>query len=302
MTILQDAPLVSPGSPQDEAAVPAGGTSTAGSRRVRALPVDVVVFGVFTAALAVAAAAPSLLQTHDPFSVDPVNAFHSPDLTHLFGTDQSGRDVFSRVVEGTQQSILIGIGSTAIGLLLGAMLGVTAGLVGRGLDNLITRIVEVLYSFPALLLALIFIGIAGPGTFTLTLAVGIGTAPGYARIVRAQTLKVASSSYVETSVLLGRSRRHTLWHTIIPNVARPLVSLATLGIGQAIVWATALSFLGLGAQPPAAEWGTMLSDGRAYIQLAWWIALFPGLAITLTALAATVVGRYLQGRIEGATR
>ncbi|MDQ1168892.1 ABC-type dipeptide/oligopeptide/nickel transport system permease subunit [Microbacterium proteolyticum] len=175
----------------------------------------------------------------------------------------------------------------------------TAAVAGGRVDAVISRVVEVMFAFPSLLLALIFIAIAGPGLATVVAAVGLGSAPGYARILRVQTLQVLSSGYVEANVGLGLTPARILGRTILPNVARPLLALATLGVGQAIVWASALSFLGLGAAPPAAEWGTMLSDGRNYIQLAWWIAVFPGIAISASALATSVVGRYVQRRVEG---
>ncbi|UOE43129.1 ABC transporter permease [Agromyces larvae] len=266
---------------------------------LRRTPPGAVVAGVFLFLIVIAAIWPSLLQTHDPFAVDATGNFAAPGLSHLFGTDQNGRDVYSRVVEGTAQSLLVGIGATVVGLVLGAALGVTAGLARGRTDRVIARVLEVLFAFPSLLLALLFIVIAGSGVVTLVFAVGIGTAPGYARILRVQTISVTGSAYVEANVILGRSPAHILRRTILPNVARPLLALATLGVGQAIVWASALSFLGLGAEPPAAEWGTMLADGRNYVQLAWWIAVFPGLAITASALATTVVGRHIQRRIEG---
>ncbi|MGH8925301.1 MAG: ABC transporter permease [Acidimicrobiia bacterium] len=262
-------------------------------------PPGVLVAGTFLLLLLGATLFPGLLQSHDPFAVDATNNLRPPSSEHFFGTDQNGRDVYSRVVEGVRQSLLVGIGATVVGLGLGALLGVTAAIVGGRVDAVIARVVEVLFAFPSLLLALLFIAIAGSGVVTLVFAVGIGAAPGYARILRVQTLSVASSGYVEATVALGRHPGHILWRTILPNVARPLLALGTLGVGQAIVWASALSFLGLGAEPPAAEWGTMLSDGRNYVQLAWWIAVFPGLGITASALVATVVGRHAQRRLEG---
>lgn len=265
---------------------------------LRSTPAGVWIAVAILAFLVLAAVAPSLLARQDPYIIDPAGAFTPPNPEHLFGTDQNGRDLFSRVIAGTGQSLLLGLAATAIGLVLGGLLGITAGVSGRWLDSAICRFVEILFAFPGLLLALIVIAVSGTGVVTAAIAVGIGTAPGYARMLRTQTLQVIAAPYVETARSLGRSRAHILWRTIIPNVIRPLFVLATLGVGQAIVWASSLSFLGLGAQPPAAEWGAMLSDGRNYIQIAWWIAAFPGIFITLAALTTTVVGRHLQQRLE----
>ncbi|MHA7210009.1 ABC transporter permease [Arthrobacter sp. MDT1-65] len=268
------------------------------SRLVRGTPIGVWIAAALLAFLVLAAVAPSVFLRQDPFEIDPANAFQSPDGAHLFGTDQNGRDVFSRVIAGTGQSLLLGLAATAIGLVLGGALGITAGVSGKWLDSAICRFVEILFAFPGLLLALIVIAVSGTGVVTAAIAVGVGSAPGYARMLRTQTLQVVAAPYVETALALGRSKSHILWHTIVPNVARPLFVLVTLGIGQAIVWASSLSFLGLGAQPPAAEWGAMLADGRNYLQVAWWIAAFPGIFITLAALTTTVVGHHLQRRLE----
>lgn len=276
---------------------PAPAPSRAG-RLVRNTPIGVWIAAALLALLVLAAIAPSVFLRQDPFEIDPANAFQSPDGLHLFGTDQNGRDVFSRVIAGTGQSLLLGLAATAIGLILGGALGITAGVSGRWLDSAICRFVEILFAFPGLLLALIVIAVSGTGVVTAAIAVGVGSAPGYARMLRTQTLQVVAAPYVETALALGRSKSHILWHTIVPNVARPLFVLVTLGIGQAIVWASSLSFLGLGAQPPAAEWGAMLADGRNYLQVAWWIAAFPGIFITLAALTTTVVGHHLQRRLE----
>lgn len=276
---------------------PAPAPSRAG-RLVRNTPIGVWIAAALLALLVLAAIAPSVFLRQDPFEIDPANAFQSPDGLHLFGTDQNGRDVFSRVIAGTGQSLLLGLAATAIGLILGGALGITAGVSGKWLDSAICRFVEILFAFPGLLLALIVIAVSGTGVVTAAIAVGVGSAPGYARMLRTQTLQVVAAPYVETALALGRSKSHILWHTIVPNVARPLFVLVTLGIGQAIVWASSLSFLGLGAQPPAAEWGAMLADGRNYLQVAWWIAAFPGIFITLAALTTTVVGHHLQRRLE----
>lgn len=274
------------------------GTASRLLRAARNTPAGVWAGAAVLAFLALAAAAPGLLTAHDPYTIDPAAAFTPPNAAHPFGTDQNGRDVFARIITGTGQSLLLGLAATAIGLVLGGLLGITAGVSGKWLDSAICRFVEILFAFPGLLLALIVIAVSGTGIVTAAIAVGIGTAPGYARMLRTQTLQVTAAPYVETALALGRSRTHILWHTIVPNVIRPLFVLATLGVGQAIVWASSLSFLGLGAQPPAAEWGAMLADGRNYIRIAWWIAAFPGIFITLAALTTTVVGRHLQQRLE----
>ncbi|GAA1842989.1 ABC transporter permease [Agromyces salentinus] len=255
----------------------------------------------FVAFLAVATFAPGLLQTTDPDAIAPRDAFEPPSWAHWFGTDESGRDVYSRVVEGTAASLLIGVSATAIGLALGLLLGGLAGLGGRVLDFAVGRVNEVLFAFPGILLALLIIVLWGPGPVTATIAVGLSTAPGYARIIRGELVRVRTSSYVEAARVLGHGRARVLVRHILPNALAPLVVLATLGIGQAVVWASALSYLGLGAQPPAAEWGAMLSAGRIYITTAWWLTVFPGLMIVVTTITTTMLGRTLAAR-DGSRR
>jgi peptide/nickel transport system permease protein len=264
-------------------------------RRVR-FEIGTVLAGLFVLFLLVATVAPGLLSTIDPNAISAREAFQPPSLAHWFGTDESGRDIYSRVVAGTSTSLLIGITATAIGLILGLVLGVLAGFGGRALDFTINRVIEVLFAFPGLLLALLVIVIAGPGPVTATIAVGLSTAPGYARIIRGQLVSIRSSGYVESARVLGHGPLRILVRHILPNALTPLVVLATLGVGQAVVWAAALSYLGLGAQPPAAEWGAMLSAGRTYIGTAWWLTVFPGLMIVLTTIATTVLGRSLTRR------
>ena len=264
-------------------------------RRVR-VGIGEVLAALFVLFLLVATVAPGLLTSLDPNAISARDAFEPPSLSHWFGTDESGRDIYSRVVAGTSTSLLIGVSATAIGLVLGLVLGVLAGFGGRVLDFSVNRVIEVLFAFPGLLLALLVIVIAGPGPVTATLAVGLSTAPGYARIIRGQLVSIRSSGYVESARVLGHGPWRILTRHILPNALAPLAVLATLGIGQAVVWAAALSYLGLGAQPPAAEWGAMLSAGRTYIGTAWWLTVFPGLMIVLTTIATTVLGRSLTRR------
>jgi peptide/nickel transport system permease protein len=267
---------------------------------LRRLGVAEAAAGVLALFLLVSAVMPHFLAPGDPLAIDPLSAFQPPNLAHGFGTDESGRDIYTRVVHGTQYSLVIGAAATVIGLSLGIVLGTLAGMLGRIVDFTVNRFLEVLFAFPGLLLALLFIVIFGPGVATATIAVGLSTAPGYARIIRAQLITVRSAAFVEAATVLGRTRWQILVRHILPNTLAPLFVLATLGVGQAIVWAATLSYLGLGAEPPTAEWGAMLSAGRTYITSAWWMSFFPGLFIVLTAVTATVLGRSIDRRMRHA--
>jgi len=261
-----------------------------------------IVSGGILLLLAIAAIAPWAIAPGDPLAISPSEAFSAPSLTHPFGTDESGRDVFTRVIHGAQSSLLIGVSATAIGVGLALILGTLGGLGTPAVDFSVTRLTEVLFALPGLLLALVFIAIAGPGIVTTTVAVGLSTAPGYARIIRSQIRSVRSSAFVEAAVVLGHGPSRILLRHILPNAIAPIFVLATLGVGQAIVWASSLSYLGLGAVPPAAEWGSMLSVGRTYINVAWWMTVFPGLFIVLAAASATALGRSMQARTRQVNR
>lgn len=258
----------------------------------------VIVSLVILAFLALAAVAPNLLAPGDPLAIHPLASFSSPSFSHPFGTDESGRDIYTRIIHGAGASILIGLSATAIGVALAIVFGLLAGLGPRWVDFGTTRFLEVLFAFPGLLFALLFIVIFGPGVLTSTIAVGLATAPGYSRIIRSRVLVVRRAPYLEASLVLGRSRYFRVTRHLLPNVAGSLFVLVTLGIGQSIVWASSLSYLGLGAVPPAAEWGAMLSAGRTYISSFWWMTFFPGLFIVLTAAATTLLGRGLQERVR----
>jgi peptide/nickel transport system permease protein len=262
-------------------------------RPTRRPRVGTLLASAFVLFLIAATFVPMLVATQNPNQISAIEAFQAPSFAHWFGTDESGRDVYSRVVAGTGTSLLIGVTATTIGLVIGLVLGVLAGFGGRVLDFGVNRLVEVLFAFPGLLLALLVIVIYGPGPVTATIAVGLSTAPGYARIIRGQFVSIRSAHYVEAARVLGDSPARILVRHIVPNALVPLFVLATLGIGQAIVWAAALSYLGLGAQPPAAEWGAMLAAGRTYLGTAWWMTVFPGLMIVGTTVATTVLGRSL---------
>jgi len=270
------------------------------------LRVPEVVAAVALALVVVAAVAPGLLAPADPLAVSPTDAFTAPSLAHPLGTDESGRGIWTRIVHGAGASLAIGAAATVIGTGLGVVLGIAAGfgggrLPGRVADVTVSRLLEVMFALPGLLLALVVIAFTGPGALPATVAVGLATAPGYARIVRSQVVRVRRSAMVEAAVVLGRRPATVLRRHVLPNALAPVVVLATLGLGQAVVWASSLSYLGLGAPPPAPEWGAMLSAGRLYVTTAWWMTVFPGLAVVLTAASATVLGRGLARRGGGAS-
>jgi peptide/nickel transport system permease protein len=245
------------------------------------------------------AVAPAAFTSESPFDTDIEAAIQAPSLQHWFGTDASGRDIYTRVVFGARSSLLIGTGATALALVAAILFGFAAGLGGRFTDGAISRFLEVVLALPGLLLALIFIAMLGPGVATEIVAVAIGSAAGYAWMVRGQVIAVRNSGYVHAATALGHKRSRIIVRHVFPNAMRPLVVLATMGVGQSIVWASSLSFLGLGVAPPAPEWGAMLDAGRDFVSTAWWLELFPGLAIVGCTLAVTVLGRHLQQRIEG---
>jgi len=244
------------------------------------------------------ALAPSVLAPGDPLAINPTQAFAKPGLAHFFGTDESGRDIYTRVIHGAGDSLAIGLAATALGMGLAIVLGTIAALSPRWLDEIILRILEALYAIPSLLMALLIIAFTGPGVGPAIVAVGLSTAPGYARLVRSQIRSLKNSEMLEAATVLGRGTWRKSRNHLIPNALKPLLALVTLGIGQAVIWAAALSFLGLGTPPPAPEWGAMLSAGRTYLHLAWWMSLFPGLAIVSVAVSATLIGRALGGKVK----
>lgn len=281
-----------PGRPR--AARPTRGPAARGVRAaVRTLGAPGVLAAVAVLVMAVAVVRPGLLAPGDPTAIDARAAFTPPGPGHWLGTDESGRDVWTRVVHGAGASLGIGAAATAIGVGAGLVLGFAAGLGPRWLDAAIGRVLEVLFALPTLVLALLLVAVLGAGVEASVLAVGAATAPGYARMLRGRVRAVTASGYVEAARLEGHGPLRVLTRHVLPNTLWPLVSVATLGIGQAVVWVCALSFLGLGTLPPSPEWGAMLNAGRVYIGTAWWLTVFPGLAITVTAAALTVLGRRL---------
>ena len=252
---------------------------------------------VVLAALVLLALLAPLIAPYDPIGISSAT-LKPPGPQHPMGTDNFGRDIFSRVVYGTRISLSMGFVAIAIAAVCGTAIGLVAGTYGRLIDSILMRFIDALMAFPGILLALAIAAVLGPGLFNAMIAVGIATIPSFARLVRSAVLQVTQTTYIEAARALGCSNLQLIRRHILPNVLTPVLVLSTLGVAGAILVGASLSFLGLGAQPPTAEWGAMLSQGRQFIRLAWWIMAFPGLAITITVMAANLVGDGLRDALD----
>jgi peptide/nickel transport system permease protein len=234
----------------------------------------------------------------DPTKMDLVHHLQSPSSQHWFGTDDSGRDELSRILFGARVSITIGFSSVIGSLVVGALLGLIAGFFGKWADVIISRLFDIMLAFPSILLAIAIVAILGPGLFNALLAIAIINIPSYGRLIRAKVLSVKQEEYIMAARAQGMSKSRMLFIHVLPNSWTPLIVQGTLGIATAILDAAALGFLGLGAQPPTAEWGKMLSDAREYITTAPWTVLFPGIAIMLAVLGFNLFGDGLRDALD----
>ena len=254
-------------------------------------PLTLVGATIAVAWFLVAALAP-LLAPHDPLEQSFV-PFLSPSAEHPFGTDELGRDVLSRVIYGARISLPLGLLLVVLASTIGGILGALAGYFRGLMDGLVMRVADLVFAFPAIILAMVVTASLGRGLTNAVLALVIVAWPSYARVVRSLVLSVGDSEYVWASRLLGSSARRALVRDVLPNVVGPVLVLATLDVGNAILLLSGLSFLGLGAQPPTAEWGSMVATGTQYFQF-WWMGTFPGLAIFTAVLAFNFVGDSLR--------
>lgn len=252
----------------------------------------ITLFWVFCAVLA------PILSPYDPIKMSPPERLAAPTARHLLGTDLYGRDLLSRVIWGAQLSLRVGFFSVGIGAMVGTVLGLLAGYAGRVADEVIMRLMDAMLAFPGILLALVVVAFLGSGMGNLIIAVGIGLIPSFARLVRGCVLATKEELYVLSAEVIGcRSWRIVVRH-ILPNIAAPLIVLATLNVASAILNAAALSFLGLGAKPPTPEWGTILSEGRDYLRVAPWIMTYPGLAIMTLVIGVNMMGDGLRVALD----
>jgi peptide/nickel transport system permease protein len=227
-------------------------------------------------------------------ATDPVNSLLAPSWSHPFGTDQVGRDILSRVIFGARTSLRIAVESLAIAALIGIPLGIAAGYLGGWVDDVIMRITDVFLAFPALLLALALVAVINPSVGNASIAIAVTWWPWYARLIRAQASAIASTGYVASARALGVSGWRIALRHVLPNSVAPVVVQLSLDFGGVILTAAALSFLGLGAQDPTAEWGLMVSQGQALFATNWWVVTFPGAAILITALGFNLLGDGLR--------
>ncbi|WP_413452702.1 ABC transporter permease [Georgenia phoenicis] len=269
-------------------------------RAVRALvrrPVAVVGLLVL-AVVVVAAALGEQLAPYPANAVDVARALQPPSGEHLFGTDELGRDVFSRVLLAARVSVQVALVSVTIALVAGVLLGVVAGYFGGWLDTVIMRSADVLFAFPVMLLAMAIVAILGPGLTTAMVAIGVVYIPIFARVTRASVLGVRTEPYVRAAVSLGAGPGRVIGRHVLPNIAAPIIVQTSLSLAFAILSEASLSFLGLGVQPPEPSWGRMLFDARGFLDQAWWMSIFPGAAVFVTVLACNLVGDALRDVLD----
>lgn len=239
---------------------------------------------------------------YDPNYSDMSKSFIPPNATHWFGTDQLGRDMFSRILAGTKISLFVGVAAVAISLSVGVILGSIAGYRGGKTDTIIMRLMDMMLAIPSILLAIAFMAALGKGLDKAIIAIGLVSIPEYARIVRGSILSVKENDFVQAAKVIGNRSRRIIYKHILPNVISVIVVRATLGISSAVLDTAALGFLGLGVQPPFAEWGDMLGRARGFIFTAPYTLIFPGIAITLTVLAFNLLGDGLRDAIDPKSR
>ncbi|SMD09367.1 ABC transporter permease [Sporomusa malonica] len=238
------------------------------------------------------------LAPYDPYESNMPNSLKPPTTAHIMGTDELGRDIFSRILYGARISLIVGIEAVTLALICGVILGAVAGFYGGKIDTAIMGVMDIMLSFPSILLAIAFMTVLGRGVEKAVIAIGIVSIPQYARIVRGSVLSVKENVYIMAARAIGSSDRRLIFAHILPNVLAPIIVRATIGVSVAILEAAALGFLGLGVQPPTAEWGTMLGSGRQTIFNAPHIVTFPGVAITLTVMAFNLLGDGLRDVLD----
>jgi peptide/nickel transport system permease protein len=253
---------------------------------------------VFVGVVVLTAVLAPLIATHDPMSQSNPALLQPMTDGHLLGTDSLGRDIFSRLVYGARYALLIGLGAVFVSAGIGITLGTFGGYFGGLVDRVVMRLVDIFLGIPILVLAMAISGILGGGLRNVIIAVGVAGWARFARLTRGETVSIKENEYIEAAINSGTSHGKIILRHVLPNAIGPIVVYGSLYIASAILWSAALSFLGLGAQPPTPVWGAMIGQGRDYLTIAWWIATFPGLAITLTVLGFNFLGDGIRDSID----
>jgi peptide/nickel transport system permease protein len=249
----------------------------------------------------ISVAAP-LIASSDPTKIEYDAVLKPPSSSHWFGTDDLGRDIFSRVLYGGRESMRVGFLGIAIALGGGLILGVTTAYAGGWVDTITQRIVEIFLAFPTILLLLSIVAALGPGLTTVLVALGISSIPGFSRLVRGSVLSVKNMEYITAARVIGAKDGHIMLRYILPNMLGVILVYGTIGLGGAIMTTAGLSYIGLGAQPPSPEWGAMLNYGRSYLRTAWWMSIFPGLAVFIIVMSINLFGDGLRDALDPRTR
>jgi peptide/nickel transport system permease protein len=234
----------------------------------------------------------------DPTELHLLQRLHGPSSQYLLGTDDLGRDVYSRMIHGIRISLTVGFVAVFISVVIGTLLGLVSGYFGGWVDSVIMRVVDIMLCFPAFFLILIVIAFLEPNIYNVMIVIGATSWPGLTRLVRAEVLSLRERDFIQAARLLGLGNLRIFFVHLLPNALYPIIVSATMGVGDAILTESGLSFLGLGVQPPTASWGQMLTAGKEYIYFAWWLSLFPGLAILITVLSFNLLGEGLRNVLD----
>lgn len=241
---------------------------------------------------------PQWIAPYSPTEMLSDSIMQPPGAKHLFGTDYFGRDVLSLVIFGCRDSLFIGLMSVLVGGIVGGTLGALSGYIGGRFDSIAMRAIDILMTIPGILLALVIAAAMGPSLTNVVFAVAASTIPGYARVMRGQTMSINGRPFITAARSIGVTQLGIFWRHVLPNSLSPLLVMATVGIGTAILAGSGLSFLGLGLVKQVPDWGALLAQGRGYLTVAWWICTFPGLAITLLVLSVNIIGDWLRDRLD----
>lgn len=282
-------------------------TPAPGRRRVRRVRWPIF-SGAVLVLFAICGALGRVIAPHDPTKVDLRHSLLPPAFesggssSFLLGTDQLGPDVLSRLLSGAQVSFFVAVGAVVIAGAVGLAVALIAGFVGGRLDTVLTRIADASMAFPVVLLAIVIVAVHGKSIAVVVLVLVLAAWPQYARVLRSEVIRIKTQDFVTMSQVMGGSRLWAITRHVVPNIMPTLLVLATLQVGLAIIAEGSLSFLGIGVPPPAASWGNMLADGRTYLETAWWLPVLPGLALSMTVLAANLMGDWLRHALDPATR